>query len=256
MNYKRGDYLEKMEDIVLGKMSSKERADFENDLTNNPELNEFFLMYKTIDTEMRETGRYSAEEAAVRSTLNRLNLRFFSETSPVVSMHGNRRWYRIAMSAAAVLVLVLGAYFLLIQKQSNPQQLANLYVKEELSHLSLTMDGGRDSLQQGIAAYNNKEYTSALEIFNAVYKAHPGNSDALKYEGITYLVTGDYERALTCFGELTAKKELFSNPGVFLQAVVLLSRNEGNDQVEAKRLLQQVIDEKLEGNAEASNWLK
>lgn len=256
MNNERAFILERIENYVTEKMSPEERAGFENELNQNAELNEYFQLYRTIDTEMRETERYTGEESAVRNTLSTLNLHFFKPAAKVVPMRSPWKWYRMAMSAAAVLVLVLTAYFFLIQKPSHPRQLAHLYVTEELSQLSLTMDGGKDSLQQGMAAYNNKEYARALEIFNALYKTHPENTDALKNAGITYLTTGKYSQALACFDELAAKKDLFSNPGLFLKAVTLMERNEGDDVQKAELLLKRVIDEKQEGSVEAARWLK
>jgi hypothetical protein len=60
---------------------------------------------------------------------------------------------------------------------------------------------------------------------------------------------------LQCFNELAAKKELFSNPGMFLKAITLLQRNQPGDREQAEQLLQQVIDEKADGSKEAERWL-
>lgn len=205
---------------------------------------------------MHDTEKYSAHEARLRNTLQRLNAAYFGSEAPVIRMSSRRRLYRIALSAAAVLIVALAGYRMFLQRGADPRQLANRYVKEELQHLSLTMDGAGDSLQQGIAAYNEKAYPKALELFRTVYKAHPDNSDALRYAGMTYLVTKEYDKALSCFEELAAKKELFSNPGIFLKAVTLLQRDRQGDSGQAEKLLQQVVDEKLEGSKEAARWLK
>lgn len=205
---------------------------------------------------MCDTEKYSAHEAGLRNTLQRLNAVYFRSEAPVIRMSSRRRLYRIALSAAAVLIVALAGYRMFLQQGADPRQLANRYVKEELLHLSLTMDGAGDSLQQGIAAYNEKAYPKALQLFRAVYKAHPDNSDALRYAGMTYLVTKEYDKALSCFEELAAKKELFSNPGIFLKAVTLLQRDQQGDSEQAEKLLQQVVDEKLEGSKEAARWLK
>lgn len=164
--------------------------------------------------------------------------------------------FKIAVAAAAILMLMLFSYYGFMQRKSDIGQLADRYVQGELLHLSVTMDGAKDSLQLGIAAYNNKAYTQANQLFEAVYQAHPQNYDALKYSGITYMVTKDYVRALTCFDELAAKKELFSNPGLFLKAVTLLQRNEEGDKAQAEQLLREVIRAKAEGSREAAQWLK
>jgi tetratricopeptide (TPR) repeat protein len=256
MSDNRQHDIERIESYFSGEMSSEEKIRFEAELENDKALDELFRVYRTIDTEMSDTEKYSAHEAALRDTLQRLNGIYFGSGAPVIRISRRRRLYRIALSAAAVLILVLAGYRLFFQDNADPRQLANRYVKEELQHLSLTMDGSGDSLQQGIAAYNGKVYPKALQLFRAVYEAHPDNSDALKYTGITYLVTKEYEKAIACFEELADKKELFSNPGRFLKAVALLQRNQQGDSEQAEQLLQQVIDEKTDGSKEAARWLK
>ncbi|MEJ7680068.1 MAG: hypothetical protein WKG06_19850 [Segetibacter sp.] len=66
----------------------------------------------------------------------------------------------------------------------------------------------------------------------------------------------DYDKALMHFDELAQKKGLFSNPGLFLKALTLLERNMGNDKDGAKKLLQQVVADKLEHSKEAEELLK
>ena len=256
MSDNRQHDIERIENYFSGEMSSEEKARFEAELENDKTLHELFRVYRTIDTEMCDTEKYSTHEATLRNTLQRLNAVYFGSEAPVVRMSNRRRLYRIALSAAAVLIVALAGFWMFLKKSEDPRQLANRYVKEELLHLSLTMDGAGDSLQQGIAAYNEKAYPKALQLFWDVYKVHPDNNDALKYTGITYLVTKEYDKALACFEELAAKKDLFSNPGRFLKAVTLLQRNQQGDSEQAEQLLQQVVDEKLEGSKEAAHWLK
>jgi tetratricopeptide (TPR) repeat protein len=137
-----------------------------------------------------------------------------------------------------------------------PQKFADNYIKNNYSQLSQNMDASTDSLQQGIAAYNKKDYDKALLLFQNVYNTHPDNSDAKKYIGFVHLVRKDYDKALVHFDELAQKKGLFSNPGLFLKALTLLERNKENDKATAKKLLEQVMQENLEGKKEAEDWLK
>jgi len=247
--------IEQFENYLSGDMAPEEKLRFEASLEEDRELYDLFHVYKTIDAEMYNTAKYSTGEAALKNTLQKFNAVYFKSEAPVVQMKSGKKSSRMAMAAAAGVVLILTAYFYFFQT-TDLRQWANLYIKEDLSHLSITMDGAKDSLQQGIAAYNDKAYTRSVQLFEAVYKAHPGNSDALKYAGITYLVTKEYNKALQCFNELAAKKELFSNPGMFLKAVTLLQRNQPGDKEQATQLLQQVVNEKADGSKEAERWLR
>jgi hypothetical protein len=158
-------------------------------------------------------------------------------------------WY----AAAACLALVFGTYF--FESRSSPEQLADNYINKNFSQLSITMDGGKDSMQRAIADYNNKHFDKALPVFEALYKSHPDNSDALKDAGIVYLVSKNYDKALQVFDELENKK-LFSNPGTFYKALTLLRRNKEGDKAAAKQLLEQVQQEHLENSKEAEEWLR
>ncbi|HRP33749.1 MAG TPA: hypothetical protein PKV73_17755 [Agriterribacter sp.] len=248
--------IERIEDYLSGKMSPDDELSFETELKHNKTLFDLLRLYRDIDFEMRQSEKYKHQEAALQNTLQQLNAAYFNKQTPVIKMSRRLSVFKIAVAAAAILMLMLFSYYGFMQRKSDIGQLADRYVQGELLHLSVTMDGAKDSLQLGIAAYNNKAYTQANQLFEAVYQAHPQNYDALKYSGITYMVTKDYVRALTCFDELAAKKELFSNPGLFLKAVTLLQRNEEGDKAQAEQLLREVIRAKAEGSREAAQWLK
>ncbi|MBX3254601.1 MAG: tetratricopeptide repeat protein [Chitinophagaceae bacterium] len=247
-----------IENYLGGDMTEEEKQRFEAELLSNAELRTLFEIYDAINTEMQHAQKYSEQENALRKTLEGLNTAYFSSAgsvAPVVAIHKSRSYLKIALSVAAGVLLIFSAYLMFINN-GDATKLAGRYVNEELSHLSQTMDGAKDSLQQGIAAYNKKEYTKAIELFEAVYKAHPDNSDALRYAGTAYLVTKQYNKAIEYFDELAAKKELFSNNGLFLKSVTLLQRNQQGDKEQAKQLLEKVIEEKAEGAKEAALWLK
>lgn len=163
-----------------------------------------------------------------------------------------RRW--IAYAAAACTLLAIALY--LNEQHPGPRRLAENYTEKKYSLLSQTMDGSTDSLQQGIAAYNHKDYDKALAIFETLYRSHPGNKDALLYSGIVYLRTKNYDKALGRFQELADTRNLMSNPGTFLEAVTLLQRDAAGDRKIAKDLLNKVVQQQLDGRDEAMAWLK
>lgn len=248
--------VELIENYLSGNLPPEESALFEKELLADEELKTLFNMYRTIENDMANAEQYKEQEQALKHTLQSLNAKYFKAEAPVVQMHKKHNFFRAAMAAAAGLVLILVAYFTFFQSSGNPTKLADKYVKDELTHLSLTMDGVQDSLQVGMAAYNDKDYQKALQIFDGLYKSHPDDSYVLKYKGLAYLLTKNYDKALSSFDELAAKKHLFSNDGLFLKAVTLLERNQAGDKDAAKLLLEQVVNEKTEGNAKAEEWLK
>lgn len=255
-------YAFEIENFLAGEMSEAERVDFENRLRSDTELSSLFELYRSIELGMIQDQQTEVKRQELQSALDELGKKYFAPgilsagngKAPVVPI-GNRRSYSKILAIAASVVLILAAYFVFFDKP-DARQLADSYVKDNLSILSQTMDGAKDSLQQGIAAYNDKAYAKALEIFDALYAAHPENTDALLYAGITRLATGDHDAAISKFSALSAQKHLFSNPGLFLKAVTLLQRDNPGDKEEARTTLQQVVDEDLENAVEAKKMLE
>ncbi len=156
-------------------------------------------------------------------------------------------------AAAACLVFVMAFYFL--YSSNNSRQLANRFIEEKYSHLSLVMDASSDSMQLGMDAYNKKDYKKAVTYFNGLRMRDSLNSDAKRFAGVVYLQLKDYDKALHCFQELSAMKG-FSNSGDFLQATTLLERNANGDKEAAKALLEKVVKENEDENDIAKRMLE
>ena len=163
-----------------------------------------------------------------------------------------RMWFPYA-AAACILIAVM---LIFIPGTETPHRLANEYVSSHFTYLSQTMGSSKDSLQQGIAAYNNKDYNNALHLFEKIYQSHPENGNAKKYVGLVYLITKNYDKALQHFEELANRSDLYGNPGLFLKAATLLERNKQEDKAQAKQLLERVVSENGEGSREAKKWLE
>jgi tetratricopeptide (TPR) repeat protein len=227
-----------------------------NGLLNTEEKKVFETSCEKDEAFAGEVALYIANRSALRDELLQQKRKEWEgkagpakrNTTRVVKM---KRWYAVA--AAAV---VIGIVFLLVPFGETPQQLADEYIKGNLRQISVTMSGSNDSLQTGIEAYNKKEYRKAHEIFSQLYQQHPGNTDALKYDGLSSLMLEDYSGAVNLFDSLATKQNLFSNPGLFFKTLVLLKRNQPGDKEAAKLLLQQVIDGGLDNKKEAAEILK
>lgn len=251
--------FEKIEQYVNGGLTQEEVINFESELTINGELASMVKLYSTIDTEMRNNERFSEEEIALKKTLNRLNATYFKSGSQqakenVTPVKKLKTFQWISYAIAASVIILVAVLFL---NKTSPQRLANNYVSKNLTILSVTMnDSSDDTLQAGIAAYNNKQYDRALQFFKNYNTNHPQSGSVKEYLALVYLITKNYDSALHRFDELSNQKGLYTNPGMFLKAVTLLQRNKEGDKEQAKQLLQQVSRQKLDGNREAEEWIK
>ncbi len=248
-----------IETYLAGEMTETERLAFENRLQSDKELSSLLELYRRIDLHMERDQKIAPKQQELQAILGAFGKKYFAEEAtrsemPVVAMPAKRNNVLRILAIAASVALMLAAYFVFFDKQ-DASQLANAYIKDNLTILSQTMDGAKDSIQQGIAAYNNKDYAKALAVFEEVYAAHPENSDALLYAGIANVAIKDHSVAIAKFTELSSKEHLFSNPGLFLKGVTLLQRNDPGDKEEARIILQQVVDEDLENASEAKEML-
>ncbi|HEV2483891.1 MAG TPA: hypothetical protein VGS79_29710 [Puia sp.] len=157
-------------------------------------------------------------------------------------------------SAAAAVLLLFSLY--LLTRSATPAELAGDYIGTHYDHLSQTLDGTRDSLAEGITAYNNRAFTRALDLFTTLAHDHAGNTDARLYSGLAYLRLKNYDQALHEFDTLANLSSLYSNPGPFLKAVTLLERNATGDRETAREILQDVVRRNLDGSREAAVWLQ
>ncbi len=243
--------LEYIEAYFEKGLSDAERQSFEDRCENDEEFAKEVAFYIMSREAIRE--KLSEQKKQEWREYENEVIETAAPASTSVRKISFRNWLPYA---AAACILLASALIYLFNSSDSPQKFADNYIKNNYSQLSQNMDASTDSLQQGIAAYNKKDYDEALFLFQKVYEAHQDKSDAKKYLGLVYLMRKDYDKALMHFDELAQKKGLFSNPGLFLKAVTLLERDGKGDKKTAKKLLEQVVKENLEGKKEAQELLK
>lgn len=159
------------------------------------------------------------------------------------------------MAAAAVLAAIIWGITLLRQP-SSLKELADRYVRDNLSVLAVTMSARHDSLQAALALYNEGKLQAAQKQFEQMVTPDAASFEASKYAGISALRLGDYDKAILHFKQLESYKNLYSNPGKFYHALTLMKRNQPGDKLQAKELLLAVVRSESEGKKEAQAWLK
>jgi hypothetical protein len=163
-----------------------------------------------------------------------------------------RTFIYYAAAAAIIAGIFLGIYT--FTNTVSPKLLATQYEKENLQTLGVTMSSHADSIQTGIRLYNDGKYSEALLQFQTIIRSDT-IPDAIKYAGYSALMLKKYDEALNWFKELETHS-MYSNPAKFYQALTLMDRNQPGDETEAKHLLQQIIQNNLDGKETAEEWLK
>ena len=235
--------LELIDDYFSGRLPVEERTRFEASLQTDTALAEAVAFYLTARQAAQSEAR--ANRKARFETLRQ-------ESAPVRPFP-----VRPLLALAASLVLLLGIGFWLFQRYSpSATELADHYIQENFSQLATTLDGQTDSLHTGINYFNQGKLNEARTVFNEILQRNPEQDEALKFAGIVALRTGQYDQAINYFHRLGLRTNLFANPGVFLEAITRLKRGQPTDKTQAEFLLKTVIEQNLDGKAEAEKLVK
>lgn len=236
--------FEYIESYFQGLLSDEEIKIFDQKLANDPAFAENVAFYLNAQN--------AARSLAHEEKINRF--RKIPVSSPVSQIRVMKQWIPYVAAAAVISAIILLTVFYF--NDPSPEQLAHQYVEKEFATLGVPMGTAEDSLEQAARLYNAGQNELALASYEKIIQQDPGNSDAIKYAGIIALRLRQYDKALAYFQNLEKFSQLYANPGKFYSAIALLERNHPGDQSNAKKLLQEVVKDNLEGKATAEKWLK
>lgn len=236
-----------------GSLTAEERTVFEDRCESDPEFAKEVAAYVVMRDSLKQalTEQKRNEFAELYKEMKDSKQASAERSRPYYLLR-NFVWY----AAAACIGLI--ATWLLFFRSPEPEDLAQEYTVANFSTLSTTMGGtsaDKADMQQGIAAFNAKQYEKARQIFQKLSADPVTRPEAVRNLGITYLVTGDYRNAILQFDALE-KMDLYINPALFYKAVVLMKRGQDGDRIAAKKYLKQVVDRDLPGSREAKIWLE
>jgi tetratricopeptide (TPR) repeat protein len=238
--------LEYIDQYFQGTPLPEETSEFERRITEDPVFAEEVAFYLSA-------RRILKEQAAEEKKSRFREIYAQNSLAPVIQKPVRNLWPYIA--AAAMVVGLIFSWYLFI-KPTPLQQLADNYITQNFGTLGVTMGTSEDNLQKGLRQYNDGQYKKALEVFEKLINLDNSNYIAKRYAGITSLRLQQYDKALHYFKLLADQPNLYANPGLFLQATTLLKRNLPGDKQSAKGLLEQVVQNDLEGKETAEQWLK
>ncbi len=163
-----------------------------------------------------------------------------------------KRWTKVA--AAAIIVVSVGTVWYL-WPQPSAKNIADKYIAENFTQLNVKMSNN-DSLQSAVNLYNSGKWKESLLILEKLAVNDSLGSTVIKNAGIVSLQLKEYDKALSYFKKLEDNSSLAVNPGKFFHALVLVERNHPGDRQEATRLLNIVIENKLDESGTAAEMIR
>lgn len=237
------DSLHYIDSYFKGEFDADELKRFEKRIVEDPVFAEELAFYVSSVQVLRNEVN-DAKKQEFR--------RIYDEVKEQPAPRTIRPWYYVA-AAAVVAGLAIGIF--LFNSNGSPNTIADKYINDHLSTLSVMMSSTKDSMQTAISLYNNGDLNGSLKMFESIVQSNPAEFKATEYAGIVSLRLNDYDKALHYFTDLDGDKRLYANPGKFYQALTLLKRNLPGDETKAKTLLRQVVDDGLQNDQAAKELL-
>ena|SRR2546423_11154851 len=239
------DNLEYIDNYFKNKFAPEEIHELEKKIANDPLFAQDMAFYLSVHK--------LASEELIEEKKRRFRQIYQKQDTASIVRPIQRTW---AYAAAAAVIICVATGVILFMKSPSQQQLADQYIEKNFNTLQVTMSSTEDSMQTGLRSYNDKNFREALRQFEKLVQSDPSNINAIKYAGITALQMKEYDKALNYFIQLENHTGLYSNPGKLYHAIILMKRGLPGDSGEAKKLLQQVVQQDLEGKQTAEEWLK
>ncbi len=237
-------HLAYIDDYFKGTDTASHNRQFEQRLLDDPSFAEEVAFYLTTQRLLQQEAR--------SEKIEHFRKLYQQRPAPLQVVRSPRRLWQYVAAAAVIAGLVFTIYLLV---PPSKQQMADKYIRKELTILDVSMSGMIDSVDLMRTQYNKGNFAEVLKVSEAIISHDASNQKALEYAGVTNLRLQQYDKALTWFKQLAANKA-YSNKGMFYQALTLIKRNQPGDLTLAKTFLEQVVKEDLEGREIAKQWLE
>ncbi|MDZ4705903.1 MAG: hypothetical protein SH848_18395 [Saprospiraceae bacterium] len=201
-------YVERLDQYAAGSMTDPERAAFEVELQENPELREALALYR------------ESEAVIEQSIENNLRLQFQSwaeedrTAQPVATgrPEGKVISLRTVVTrwAVAASVLLVAGFFFLYQNSQSLSDTALYAANYEVPDGSLLRGdtASEDPISQGAEAFSNKNYAVARTFFNQIPPTDAPYAEAQFFLGHTALQQQQYHEAISAFGNAVAANDI------------------------------------------------
>jgi tetratricopeptide (TPR) repeat protein len=165
----------------------------------------------------------------------------------------NRPAYTYYSSAAVLFVMILT--YLFYFNQSTPEKLFTEYYKPYPNVIPMVRGEGIDfDIKAAMVLYNSGNYRDAIAEFDKILLFDKNNETALFYKGISYISTGDYEKAIPLLKDIQAVPGTrFNDQASWYQALTYLGMNEKENAV---TILRDIILKKNYFSARAESLLE
>lgn len=227
-----------IEDYLDGTLEAGDRQDFEAKLQADPALAQALETVREARQRLQALWSQQAADEALTATLQATGSRFFKSGGTAAKPGGSgakvvqlsRTWWA---AAAAIALLLIGWLFL------RPPAEERLYAQyrnfPEAAFSLRNNDPGQSTLQNAAAAFNEKNYASALEQLQLQLKTDPENLEARFFSGLCWLELKNYSAATAVFLPISNNANAWADEARWYLALSYLRQNQRDKCAEVLR---------------------
>lgn len=204
------DILLLFDNFLFNKLSEEERSNFETRLNTEPEFKKEFDEYLAIVEGINIYGH-----SLLKQKLEALKLGQIKKETKIKHL-------RIAISIAAVLVILMIPGFFLYQHLTINTRLYNKYYIED-NGLPVLMGFNKNvSMNEAMIEYKDKKYSIALKKLETIKTDAPNNDTVLFYTGMCHLQLKDKNKAVENFLAIIDKNAVYYYASMYYTALTYI----------------------------------
>lgn len=195
--------IELIDRYLKNDLSKTELEEFRKILKKNPELQKEIQLHAEVNKALQEKDiikfRLELEKLHEKQRKN-------YHRSKIITMFKQRQYAITAIAASVAVVLVVGGLLLFnsSEQQNSDNYFTSFYEPEEA--VTIVRSGGNSdnmTLKNAMMEYQGRNYESAIELFSQ----KPENNLAKFYMGLSYLESGNTDKAIELFKSIINHQE-------------------------------------------------
>jgi len=216
--------IEEIEGYIYNELSDEQIMSFEAELASNKDLLDEINLIRSIDLAINEN-----DVMQLRESIQNIAGQIASEKQTERSFAGHFKARKIIYAAvAASLIIMLSISGLLSRQASQDELYQKFYTTYQTTGINRSPDLTTDkTLPEALQRFDNKDYTTAINLLKEVIGRDQKNMAANFYAGVSLQETGKYESAIDQYQTVMIDKDnLFVEQANWYIGLCYLQTNE------------------------------
>lgn len=202
------DYTEFIERYIQGEMSPEEHNWFEKEIEGNLSLKDEIDLRKQVDSVLSDKDLID-----LKMQLDQIHQEIFEVTEKGKGAI-SKLYRRVYLTASALAIFAIAFTVYLANRNFTNDKLVELYYQPAQTTMSFrSADPSIDILSQALELYNEKDYISAIEVFEMLLEEDQSQVGLNLYSGISHMEIEQFDEANKKF-----KKVLANQPNPFVES--------------------------------------